>query len=133
MRAFLAGVMIAFGGVSQVTAQALPPLHQDPVIRQGFYAIGLADEIRRNCPDIAPRLVRAYTFLKSLENHARNAGYSEADVKALEDNDVEKDKLRAEVRAELSSRGATDERGYCRVGQQEIASNSVAGRLLKAN
>ncbi|WOI54894.1 DUF5333 domain-containing protein [Palleronia sp. LCG004] len=111
------------------------PLKENEVVRNGFYAIGLADEIRKNCPDISPRLIRAYSMLKSLESYARENGYSEADVKALEDDDAAKDALRAEIRSDLAARGVTDgsSAGYCQVGREEIARNTPAGRLLRGN
>ena len=114
---------------------AQTPLHDDPTVRQGFYAIGLADEVRRNCPQISPRLVRAYTFLKSLESYALNAGYSTADIDALRNNDAEKDKLEAQIRSDLASRGARagNAAGFCKVGREEIARGTQAGRLLKVN
>lgn len=110
-------------------------LEQDPTVRQGFYAIGLADEIRRSCPNISPRLVRAYSFLKSLETYARDAGYSQADIDALTDNDAAKDALREQIRADLADRGATegDAAGFCAVGREEIARGTQAGRLLQEN
>ncbi len=114
---------------------AQTPLHEDPKVRQGFYAIGLADEVRRNCPQITPRLVRAYTFLKSLEGYALDAGYSRADIDALQDNKKAKDALRDEIRTDLAARGATpgNTAGYCKVGREEIARDTQAGQLLKGN
>lgn len=110
-------------------------LEQDPTVRQGFYAIGLADEIRRNCPTISPRLVRAYSYLKSLEKYARDAGYSQADIDALTDNDAAKEALRSAIRDDLAKRGATDGSavGFCAVGRDEIARGTQAGRLLQEN
>lgn len=115
-------------------AVALQPLHQDQRVLSGFYSIGLADEIRKNCDSIEPRLFTAWRYLKSLESYARDAGYSSADIKALQDNKAEKEKLRSRIRAELAERGATPENpeGYCTVGREEIAKNSAAGRLLRA-
>ncbi len=132
---FAAAAIVSFAfGVAGASA-AQTPLHEDPTIRQGFYAIGLADEVRRNCPQISPRLVRAYTFLKSLESYALKAGYSEADIEALRDNDAAKDTLREEIRADLRARGAQpgNSAGYCKVGREEIARSTQAGRLLKGN
>jgi hypothetical protein len=116
-------------------ASALPPLHKDPTVVSGFYAIGLADEVRKNCDSISARMLRAYNFLRSLEKYARKAGYTEADVEALEDNKAEKNKLRKRIRADLAARGATPgtPEGYCTVGREEIAKGSTAGRLLRAN
>lgn len=124
-----------FAGLVATPLLALPPLHQDRTVRGGFYTIGLADEIRKNCPDISARLIRAYVYLKSLERYALDAGYSRADIEALEDNDAAKDKLRAQARAALARRGASPEtpEGYCRVGREEIAGDTPVGRLLKEN
>lgn len=110
-------------------------LERDPTVQQGFYVIGLADEIRRNCPTISPRLVRAYSYLKSLEKYARDAGYSQADIDALTDNDAAKEALRSEIRADLAERGANEDNaaGFCAVGRDEIARGTQAGRLLQEN
>ena len=117
------------------SAGALPPLHKDPTVVRGFYAIGLADEVRKNCNSIFPRMLRAYNFLKSLEKHARKAGYSEAQIEELTDNRAEKERLRRQIRADLAERGASPKspEGYCTVGREEIAKGSMAGRLLRAN
>ena len=115
-------------------AAALQPLHENPTVINGFYAIGLADEVRRNCATIEPRMFRAYRYLKSLESYARRAGYTEAQIEELTDNRAEKQKLRTRIRAELARRGAAPNtpKGYCTVGLEEIAKGSAAGRLLRA-
>ena len=121
-------------GVSLATpAAALPPLHEDARVVNGFYVIGFADEIRKRCDTIEPRIIRAYSYLLSLERYARNAGYTSEDIDNLRDNKVEKEKLRTKIRADLAARGATPEtpEGYCTVGLEEIAKGSAAGRLLR--
>lgn len=126
--------VVLFLGVSLATpAAALPPLHEDARVVNGFYVIGFADEIRKRCDTIEPRIIRAYSFLLSLERYARNAGYTSEDIDNLRDNKVEKEKLRAKIRADLAARGATPEtpEGYCTVGLEEIAKGSAAGRLLR--
>ena len=62
------------------------------------------------------------------------AGYSAADIDALQDNDAARDRLRAEIRRDLAARGATGGQasGYCAVGREEIAKGSQAGKLLRA-
>ncbi len=96
--------------------------------------IGLADELRKNCDSINPRLWRAYRYLKSLERYARDAGYSKAQIKELTKNKVERAMLRSRIQADLADRGASPENpeGYCTVGREEIAKGSAAGRLLRA-
>ena len=116
-------------------AQALPPLHENPTVVSGFYAIGLADEVRKNCTSISPRLLRAYNFLKSLERYAYDAGYTEAQIDELVDNKTARRDLEKRIRRDLRKRGASSEspEGYCTVGREEIAKDTMAGRLLRAN
>ena len=115
-------------------AAALQPLHENPTVISGFYAIGLADEVRKNCPRISPRMLRAYNYLLGLQKYAKDAGYTDAQIEELVDNKAEKERLRAVIRADLAERGATPENpeGYCTVGREEIAKGSVAGNLLRA-
>lgn len=115
-------------------AAALPPLHENPTVVNGFYAIGLADEVRKKCDRIAPRWLRAYNYLMSLESYAKKAGYSDAQIEELTDNKSEKEKLRSKIRADLAKRGASPENpeAYCTVGLEEIAKGSDAGKLLRA-
>lgn len=117
-----------------VPASALQPLHENTAVLNGFYAIGFADEVRKNCETIAPRYIRAYSYLKSLERYAREAGYTEDDVRELRKNKDEKAKLKARIVGDLAERGASPEtpEGYCTVGLEEIAKGSAAGRLLRA-
>ena len=116
------------------SAAALQPLHQDTRVLNGFYVIGFADEIRKRCDTIEPRVFRAIGYLRSLERYALNAGYTSEDIDDLQENKAEKKKLKARIRADLAKRGATPEtpEGYCTVGREEIAKGSAAGRLLKA-
>ena len=95
----------------------------------------MADILRRGCDDIKPRWIRAYNYLKALESFAKKEGYSQAQIDELTDNDAEKDKLEARIRADLAKRGASPKtpEGYCTVGREEIAKGSAAGRLLRAN
>lgn len=132
IKSILAG-MTLFVGIS-APAAALEPIHENRTVVAGFYAIGLADLVRRNCDEISPRYLRAYNYLKALEKYALDAGYSPAEIDELTENDVEKEKLRARIEADLMARGATPKtpEGYCTVGREEIAKNSAAGRLLRA-
>jgi hypothetical protein len=115
-------------------ALALQPIHENRTVIGGFYTIGMADELRRKCDSIDPRMFRAYRYLKSLEKYARQSGYTEAQIEELADNRAEKEKLRTRIRTDLAKRGASPENpeGYCTVGREEIAKGSAAGRLLRA-
>lgn len=132
MRRFFAAICLLAASAQAGAAQSLA---QDPTVRQGFYAIGLADEIRKNCPSITPRLVRAYTFLKSLESYALQSGYTQDDIEALKDNEAARSQLEAEIASDLAARGATpgNAAGYCEVGRDEMARGTAAGKLLRGN
>lgn len=125
--------ILAFLGAT-APAAALQPLHEDARVLNGFYVIGFADEIRKRCDTIEPRFFRAYSYLRSLERYARDAGYTSEDIDELQDNKAEKEKLRARINRDLAKRGATPQtpEGYCTVGREEIAKESAAGRLLQA-
>ena len=127
----IAGLIAVLGATP---ASALQPLHENPTVVRGFYAIGLADEVRKNCETISPRMLRAYNYLRALHKWARTQGYSDEQIKELTDNKEEKRALRARIRADLADRGASPENpeGYCTVGREEIAKGSVAGKLLRA-
>lgn len=116
-------------------ASGLPPLQDDPVVREGFYSIGIADVVRRNCPRISPRLVQTYSFLRELERYATSAGYSAAQFKELEDAMTRKPEFRDSILAELAARGATpgNADAFCAVGRQEIARGTSVGKLLQEN
>lgn len=133
-RTILAAAAIAIATTAQAAA-ALPPLHQNQTVIDGFYAIGLADEVRKNCNSIQPRWLTAWNFLKSLESYALNAGYTEAQIKQLTRDKAKKELLRSKIRSDLAARGATpaNPEGYCNVGREEIAKGSQAGKLLRAN
>ena len=113
-------------------AMAKPALNEVEKIDEGLFAVGLAHEIRKNCPDISPRYFRALGFLRYLEATAREMGYTKAEVEAHLDSDVEKDRLRARASRLMNARGLKqDEQGYCDLGRQEISAGSATGRLLR--
>lgn len=118
-----------------VVAQSLPPLHENRNVRWSFYSAGMADIIRNNCQEISGRDMRGLRYLLALRQYAFKEGYTQEDIDALLKNKVEEEKLRAEVVRDLARRGATpgNEEAYCRVGREEIAKDSLAGRLLRDN
>jgi hypothetical protein len=115
-------------------AMALQPLHENATVVNGFYTIGYADEIRKNCDSIDARMFRAIGYLRSLHSYAKKVGYTDEQIDELTENKSEKEKLRKQIRADLAKRGASPKtpEGYCTVGREEIAKGSAAGRLLKA-
>lgn len=114
-------------------AQTLPPLHENRNVRFSFYSAGLADIVRNNCPELDGRMMRGLRYALALRSYALDQGYTMEDVDALLANKKEEERLRQEIVADLAARGATpgNTEAYCRVGREEIAKNSLAGRLLR--
>jgi len=114
-------------------AQNLPPLHENRTVRYSFYSAGLADIVRNNCPDLVGRTFRGLRYALALRSYALDQGYTMDDVDKLLSNKAEEEKLRQEIVADLAARGATpgNTEAYCRIGREEIAKDSLAGRLLR--
>jgi hypothetical protein len=113
-------------------ATARPSLRDVPVIDDGLFTLGLADQIRKTCPEISARLFPAYSFAKGLEKQARALGYTEAEVKAHLKSDAEKNRLRARAKAYFKAQGLPqDPSGYCALGRSEIKRDTAVGRLLR--
>ncbi len=116
-------------------AQDLPPLHEDRRVKFSFYSAGLADVVRNNCSEISGRDLRGLRYALALRRYAFDLGYTKQDVDDLLANKEEEAKLAARIKRDLARRGATpgNEEGYCKVGREEIAKDSLAGKLLRDN
>ncbi|MBN9888100.1 DUF5333 domain-containing protein [Salipiger abyssi] len=129
---FLAALM----GLSAMPADATakPPLGDVREIHDGLLAVGIADEIRKQCGSIGARMITAYSYLGRLKSHAAALGYSDEEIEDYVTSKSEKKKYRAEGEAWLKARGVTlgVEAGYCRVGREEIERGSSVGALLRA-
>lgn len=126
---FGAAIMAIFAG----PVMALGPLSQVDHVREGLISAGMAIEIADHCDDISVRLLRGYNFLGDLKDHARDLGYSDAQIDAYVDNDAEQDRLEAVARARLADLGVIAGQGatYCAVGQTQIDAGTPVGRLLR--
>lgn len=128
---FTCAAVIALA-IPQIVA-AKPTLRDVKPIDDGLFAIGLADQIRKNCPVISARVLPALGALQDLQSKARALGYTQAEIDAHVDSDIEKDRLRARGAQYLASKDLnTDQAGYCALGKEEIARNSTVGVLLRA-
>ncbi len=131
-RAFaaLAVVMAATAG----TARALPPLSQQSEINTGLLAIGIADEVRKQCDRIAPRMLTAFGYLQTLQSKAADMGYSRAEIDAYVTSAEEKAKMRARGEAVLAAAGVRRDAPdtFCTYGLAEIAKGSLIGSFLRA-
>lgn len=118
-----------------VAAQAAPAkqsLREVKSIDDGLFEIALADQIRKKCSSISPRLMRAYGVMRALEREARALGYTEAEIEDFVESDVEKARMRKRESAYFKARGfRQDASGYCSLGRQEIERDTGTGRLLR--
>lgn len=116
-------------------ALAKIPLKEVAHVRDGLLIVGAANEIRKNCDRISPRILRAYTYMKGLERHASDLGYTDAEIEAYVENKAEKERLEAIVLQMLVKRGVDPSvpATYCSAGVSEISQGTSIGRLLKAD
>jgi hypothetical protein len=121
------------------TASAAPLAAQQSLrdvgyVNEGLIAVGIAYEISQVCDDIGARTLRGLGYLiNQLNNHAKDLGFSSAEIKEYTSNRAEKDRLEGIARQRLAAMGAQP--GYaashCAVGKAEIAKESTIGYLLR--
>jgi len=109
------------------------PLKDVAFVRDGLIAAAIAYEIGDKCDDLNARMLRGVAFLNSLTDHARDLGYSQAEIDAYIDDRAEKDRLEAIARQTLTAMGGVEGQWetYCSVGEAEIAADTQIGRLLR--
>ena len=113
---------------------AKPPLRDVPEIDDALLDLGIADIIRKQCPTISARMLKAIGYVRNLNNKALQMGYSEAEIEAYTDSDAEKDRMRARGAAFFKAKGVdtSDPQSYCALGNAEIQKGSRIGSLLRA-
>ncbi len=125
-------IAVAFGCVMAQGASAQSSLREERDIDEGLFAVGLAHEIRENCPAISARFFKAIGVLRGLERMARSRGYSEDDIRKHLKSDAEKERLRARASRYMDAQGfGQTPEGYCALGRSEIAQKSNIGALLR--
>jgi len=114
---------------------AKPSLRDVKQIDDGLFALAIANEIRENCGSVSARMIKAYSFLKSLESQAKSMGYSDAEIRAHIKSDAEKARMRQIGEAYLTENGVTrsNPETFCVLGRSEIQKSSQIGALLRAN
>lgn len=102
-------------------------------VREGLIAVGMAVELSDECSSLKPRTLRGINFLRSLQNHASDLGFSQAQIDAYVDDKNEKQRLEGVARARLADLGvvAGQESTYCTVGRAQISQGTQVGRLLR--
>ena len=128
-------ITAALVALTSTAVQAKPHLRDVAAIDDALLAVGLADEIRKECDNISPRMFKALRFVNGLRDKARNMGYTDAEIDAYRKSDVEKSRLKAEGKAYLAANGviAGQPETYCALGRAEIEKSSQIGALLKVN
>ena len=88
LSAFVAPVLMM-----SATHGAAASLSENKTINDGLFAIAAADEIRKTCPSIDARMLKALGFLNSLGSHARQQGYSKREIDDFVDSKADKKRL----------------------------------------
>ncbi|MDO5648153.1 DUF5333 domain-containing protein [Paracoccus sp. (in: a-proteobacteria)] len=110
------------------------PLNQEKYINDRLVAARVADVLRRGCPTIDARMVRAFNEARALKRYALNQGYSEAEIDAFLDSRSERDRIYREADRYMIAGGVVSGQPetFCRLGRDEIAKQTIAGSLLRA-
>lgn len=115
-------------------AHALVPINEEPVIINTLLQGFIGDAIDDNCPTIEARKLRALSELNKLRDYALAQGYTADEIRALVRSKEEKAKGKALAADWLKERGAEpgNTEAYCRIGEEEIAKESLVGSLLRS-
>ncbi len=115
-------------------ASAKVPINREEHINRTLLQGFIGDAIADNCPTIEPRRLRALGELNKLRSYALAQGYSAAEIRAFVNSREEKARGKALAADWLKARGAVpgNPEAYCRIGEAEIARNSLVGYLLRS-
>lgn len=115
-------------------AAAKVGLPNEADINNDLFVFALANEIRKKCDSISPRMFRALSFRNDLYSKAKARGYSTAEIDGYIDNKAEQNKMKARGNEYLKQYGASlnDPASLCRAGRAEIKKRSQIGALLRA-
>lgn len=115
-------------------ALALVPINEEPVIHDQLLQGFIADALDDNCDTLEARNLRALGELNKLRDYALEQGYDADVVKEFVTSKEEKKKFKAEAAAFLATLGAVpgSQDAYCRIGEEEIAKDSLIGQLLRS-
>jgi hypothetical protein len=113
---------------------ALVPINEEPKITDTLLQGFIGDAIDDNCPTIEARTLRALSELNKLRDYALAQGYSADEIRGLVKSKEEKARGKALAAEWLAERGAEpgNPESYCRIGEEEIAKESLLGSLLRS-
>ncbi|WP_422027831.1 DUF5333 domain-containing protein [Roseovarius sp.] len=131
MTALVLSLALSAGAVG---ASAGAGLENERDINDGLLALAVADKIRRECNSIGGKYFKAQSYANGLKSLAAARGYSDAQIDAYINDDVEKEKMRQRRNAYFEARGASnlDAESLCVLGRAEMAQKSRIGQLLRA-
>jgi hypothetical protein len=120
--------------LSATPALALVPINEEPTIINTLLQGFIGDAIDDNCDTIEARKLRALGELNKLRDYALEQGYTGEEIRALVTSKEEKAKGKAIAAEWLKERGAEpgNPEAYCRIGEEEIAKESLIGYLLRS-
>ena len=132
MRAMTMALILS---LSAGALSAKPHLRDVPEVDATLLAVGIADEIRKNCPSISARMFKAVGVVRGAAARARALGYSDEEIDAYRKSDAEKARLKAKRDAYLKQGGVTAgaDQSYCSLGREEIKKGGQIGALLRMN
>ena len=125
--------LLAILALTASSAAAKPPLREVAEIDNTIMYVAIANEIRKSCDDIGPRLLRAYSTLNGLKSLAREKGYSDEEIEDYVTSKSEKARMREKAEAYLRDNGvaADDPAQLCGFGRSQIRAQTEIGELLK--
>ena len=115
-------------------ALALVPINEEPVITDKLLQGLIADAIDDNCDTMEARKLRALGELNELRDYALEQGYEADVVRDFVTSKEEKAKFKVKAAEFLATLGAEpgSQEAYCRIGEEEIAKDSLIGKLLRS-
>jgi len=142
---YLAGALLAVALALPVAAQAAAEprnmtqaqvnetLRGNPDLLSGLYLAAQVYEIARRCETLrGPNKLARTAYFLGLYNQARRLGFSRAQIEAFVEDQAERARMDAMVRAYVEARGARldDPASMCALGRAEMAARTPVGQRL---
>jgi hypothetical protein len=131
--AFISAVLVA-GQLVAGQAFALAPLASVSKINTGLRDLMIADQLRIACPTLSARMIKGWSFARSLESDARAMGYSKEEIADFVESKADRRRIEGNAAAYMKANGVISGQTetYCALGREEIAKASQIGALLRA-
>lgn len=126
--------LIAAALLAATPAAAVEPLSHNAYVNDRLVQARVADLVRRGCPSIDARIIRAFSEARKLKRYALDQGYTETQIDAFLDSREDRKRIYAAADRYMVERGVVNGQPetFCRLGRDEIARQTVAGSLLSA-